>query len=236
LTHLVSNLKKDKVGATTGFRWFFPSNSKSYLTSSWNMASMISILHPRSSFAWGGSTAIKKTFFEKLKIESKWRKGFSDDLILTEAVRKAGYGIKFVPKCIVESPEETDIKRFLLWGTQQFIWVRWYYPLIYFFGFFAALLLQIFIFLGSILLIIGITIPGILMISTAFFEMIYGLTGILVLRRLMNYPKEKFGKILPYAILMPIVFILFTYNLLLSGVKQEIKWGGRYYRKKDALG
>jgi len=236
LTYLVSNLKEKNIGATTGFRWFFPSNFKSYLTSSWNMASMISILHPRSSFAWGGSTAIKKTIFEKLRIESKWIKGFSDDLILTEAVRKAGYKIKFVPRCIVESPEETNIMKFLHWGTQQFIWVRWYYPLIYFIGFFSALLLQVFIILGFILLFTELIIPGILMISTLFFEMVYGLTGIMVFRSLMDYPKEKFGKIIPYAIFMPIVFILFTYNLILSGIKQEIKWGDRYYRKKDALG
>ena len=120
---------------------------------------MISILHPRSSFAWGGSTAITKKIFDKLKIESKWKKGFSDDLILTEVVRKAGYKIKFVPSCIVESPEETDIKKFLFWGTQQFVWVKWYYPSIYFFGFFAAFLLQIFIVLGFILLLTGFILP-----------------------------------------------------------------------------
>jgi len=235
LTNLVAHLSENNVGATTGFRWFFPSDLKSSLISSWNMASMTSLFHPLSNYAWGGSTAIKKTLFEKLKIESKWKKGFSDDLILTEAVKKAGYKIKFVPQCIVESPAETDIKKFLKWGTQQFTWVRWYNPFIWFFGFCGMLLLQALIPLGFILIIIGFTIPGILMVSVIFFEMICGLTEILVLRRLMCYPKEKFGKITPYALLMPFVYMLFAYSLILSSIKQEIKWCGNYYRKKDAL-
>jgi len=235
LASLVAYLSEDNVGATTGFRWFFPSDLKSSLISTWNMASMASLFHPISNCAWGGSTAIKKTLFEKLKIESKWRTGFSDDMILTEAVKKAGYIIKLVPRCIVESPAETDIKKFLKWGTQQFTWVRWYNPFIWFFSFCGMLLLQVLIILGFILIITGFTIPGILMISTIFFEMIYGLTGFLVLRRLMCYPREKFGMITPYIFLMPIVWILFAYNLFLSGVKQEIEWGGKYYRKTDAL-
>ena len=235
LTNLVAHLSENNVGATTGFRWFFPSDLKSSLISTWNMASMISLFHSLSNYAWGGSTAIKKTLFEKLKIESKWKKGFSDDLILTEAVKKAGYKIKFIPQCIVESPAETSIKKFLQWGTQQFTWVRWYNPFIWFFGFCGMLLLQALIPLGFILIIIGFTIPGILMVSVIFFEMICGFTEILVLRRLMCYPKEKFGKITPYALLMPFVYMLFAYSLILSSIKQEIKWCGKYYRKKDAL-
>ena len=235
LTCLITYLSEDKIGATTGFRWFFPSNLKSSLISTWNMASTVSLIHPISNYAWGGSTAIKKTLFEKLEIESKWKKGFSDDLILTEAVKKAGYKIKFLPQCIVESPTETRIKKYLKWTTQQFTWVRWYYPSIWFFGFCGMLLIQAAIIAGFILLILGFTIPGILMISTIFFEMLYGLAGILTLRKLMHYPKEKFGAITPYFILMPIVCLLYTYDLFLSSFKKEIKWGGRSYRKEDAL-
>jgi cellulose synthase/poly-beta-1,6-N-acetylglucosamine synthase-like glycosyltransferase len=235
LASLVTSLSDENVGATTGFRWFFPSNLKSSLISAWNMASMITLLHPISTFAWGGSTAIKKTFFKKLNIESKWKKGFSDDLILTEAVKKSGYKIKFVPNCVLESPIETDIKKFLDWGTQQITWVRWYYPLIWFIGCIGMLLSQVIIILGFILIFTGFMVPGIIMIALIIFEMFYGMTGFLVMKKLMCYPRYKFGSIIPYALLMPIVFILYSYNLLLSSFKQEIKWGGRYYSKKEAL-
>jgi ceramide glucosyltransferase len=235
LAFLVAGLSEKKVGATTGFRWFFPHDRKTALISTWNMTSMTSLFHPLSNCAWGGSTAIKKSLFDRLPIESKWRKGFSDDLILTEVVKKAGCIIKFVPSCIVESPAEKDIKKFLNWGTQQFTWVRWYNPVLWFFSFCGMVLLQFIMLLGVILLFTGYVLPGLLMVSPLVIEMIYGLVGILTLRRLMQYPREKFGSVAPYFFMMPIINILFAYNLILSSVKKEIKWGGKYYSKKDAL-
>jgi hypothetical protein len=196
---------------------------------------MTSLFLPQSNWAWGGSTAIRKTLFEQLHIEARWRNGFSDDLILTDAVKKAGYRIKFVPSCLVESPAETDITRFLAWGTSQFTWVRWYSPFIWFCSLCGMILLQLFIILGCVLLITGYILPGLLLISPILSEMIFGFVGFLTLRRFMCYSKEHFGHITPYVVLMPFVCILFTYNLLLSGVTQEIKWCGKSYRKKDAL-
>ena len=235
LAFLVAGLSEDKVGATTGFRWFFPRDRTTALISAWNMASMASLFHPMSNCAWGGSTAIKKELFDRLEIASKWRKGFSDDLILTEVVKKAGYIILFVPSCILESPAETDIKKFMNWGTQQFTWVRWYNPVLWFFSFVGMAILQFIMLLGAILLFTSYWIPGLLMVSPLVFEMIYGLVGILTLRSLMKYPAEKFGSVAPYLLLMPYINILFAYNLLLSSVKKEIKWGGKSYSKKDAL-
>jgi cellulose synthase/poly-beta-1,6-N-acetylglucosamine synthase-like glycosyltransferase len=235
LTNLVAGLSEKNIGAATGFRWFFPHNLKTSLISAWNMASMTSLFLPQSNWAWGGSTAIRKNLFEQLHIEARWKNGFSDDLILTDAVKKAGYRIKFVPSCLVESPAETDITKFLHWGTSQFTWVRWYNPVIWFCSLCGMILLQMFIILGCILLITGYTLPGLLLISPILSEMIFGFVGFLTLRRFMCYPKEQFGSITPYVVLMPFVCILFTYNLLLSGVTQEIKWCGKSYRKKDAL-
>jgi ceramide glucosyltransferase len=235
LTHLVAGLSDEKVGATTGFRWFFPINLKTALISTWNMAGMTSLYHPLSNFAWGGSTAIKKTVFDSLQIESKWRMGFSDDLILTAVVKKAGYRIQFVPSCVSESPVETEIRKFLDWGTGQFTWVRWYSPIIWILSFIGMGIFQFLILFGFILLFTGFTIPGLLLISPLILETIFGFIGFRVLRNLMRYPKEKFGSAAPYAFFMPIVNILFSYNMLLSSVKQKIKWGGKYYSKRDTL-
>jgi ceramide glucosyltransferase len=235
LASLVTGLSDEKVGATSGFRWFFPRDRTTALISVWNMTSMASLFHPMSNCAWGGSTAIKKELFDRLPIESKWRKGFSDDLILTEVVKKAGYIIEFVPSCILESPAETDIKKFMHWGTQQFTWVRWYNPALWFFSFIGMAVLQFIMLLGVILLSMGYWIPGLLMVSPLVFEMMFGLVGFLTLRSLMKYPREKFGSAAPYFLLMPYINILFAYNLLLSSVKKEIKWSGKYYTKKDAL-
>ena len=233
LVNLVAPLNANNIGATTGFRWYFPIDLKTSLIAAWNMATIPALYHQISNYTWGGSTAIKKSLFDRLGIENKWRTGFSDDLILTQVVKKAGYTIKFVPQSIVESPEDTDISTFLKWGTQQFAWMRWYTPFTYYFTLIGFLFLQVNIVLGIAALGLGYTIPGILMISTIFLEMIYGATGIYTLRRVMKYPKEKFGKTSLYILLMPLAFLFFTYNYLISSVKTEIKWGDRLYRKTD---
>jgi ceramide glucosyltransferase len=235
LRHLVAGLSNKKVGATTGFRWFFPTNLKTALISTWSMAAMTSLYHPLSNFAWGGSTAIKKTLFESLQIESKWRHGFSDDLILTAEVKKAGYQIRFIPSCVSESPVETNLKQFLDWATGQFTWVRWYSPVIWVLSFIGMCVFQVLILFGFILLFIGYTLPGLLMISPLLLELLFGLLGFFVLRSLMKYPKEKFGSVAPYVFFMPMVNILFSYNMLLSSVKKKIKWGGKYYTKEEML-
>jgi cellulose synthase/poly-beta-1,6-N-acetylglucosamine synthase-like glycosyltransferase len=235
LAHLVAGLSKEKVGATTGFRWFFPDNLTTALISVWNMTSMATLFHPLTNCTWGGSTAIKRTLFESLQIESKWKRGFSDDLILTEAVKKAGYIIQFVPSCISESPVETQLTKFLRWGTGQFTWVRWYNPVIWFSSFVGMVLLQLIILLGILLLFFGYLTPGLLMVSPLFFEMVYGGVGFFVLRALMRYPKERFGSPVPYILLMPLINVLFAYHMIHSGVKRRIKWAGKYYTKRDAL-
>jgi len=235
LAHLVAGLSGETVGATTGFRWFFPYNLTTALISTWNMASMTSLYHPLSNCAWGGSTAIKKTLFDSLQIESKWKTGFSDDLILTRVVKNAGYIISFVPSCISESPVETNLKKFLGWATGQFTWVRWYSPVIWFLSLGGMAIFQFLILFGFVLLGAGYFLPGLLMISPLPLELVFGCTGFVVLRRLMRYPKEKFGSAFPYIFLMPLINILYTYNMILSGVKQKIKWGGKYYTKKEAL-
>jgi ceramide glucosyltransferase len=235
LRHLVAGLSERNIGATTGFRWFFPTSLKTALISTWSMAAMTSLYHPLSNFAWGGSTAIKKTVFDSLQIESKWRQGFSDDLILTAVVKKAGYQIRFIPSCVSESSVETDLKKFLDWGTGQFTWVRWYSPVIWILSFIGMGVFQLLILLGFILLFIGYILPGLLMISPLILELVFGLLGFFVLRSLMGYPKERFGSVIPYVFFMPLVNILFSYNMLLSSVKQKIKWGGKYYTKKEML-
>jgi cellulose synthase/poly-beta-1,6-N-acetylglucosamine synthase-like glycosyltransferase len=231
LSHLTSPLQDKKVGATTGYRWFFPYNVKSLLLSTWNMAGSASLFYPMLNFAWGGSTAITRALFHELDIETRWKNGYSDDLILTKAVKKAGYQVRFIPQCIVESPIDDTISSFIRWGTRQFMWVRWYYPSAWALSFVGSVGVKLITCLGLFLLITGFTFPGILMISTIFLEMICGWQAITTLKKTMLYPEEKFGSTFYYAAMMPIAFFILAYNNLVSCFKKEIKWGGRIYRK-----
>ncbi len=234
LENLVAYLSEENIGATTGFRWYFPTNLKTSLIATWNMATISSLYLSISNYTWGGSTAISRKLFENLSIAQHWQTGFSDDLILTQIVKKNGYNIKFVPQSIVESPEETTITKFLKWGTQQFTWMRWYYPFTYYITFIGFIIMEINIAIGFIALIYSYTLPGVLLLLTLLMQMIYGITGIITLQKLSTYPKKKFGRTGLYPLLMPLVFLFFTYNYLVSSVKREIIWTGTRYRKKDS--
>jgi len=231
LKNLIYPLENPTIGASTGYRWYFPTNLKTQLISAWNMASIALMFNPRYNFTWGGSTAIRLSIFNQLDIKTKWKTAFSDDLVLTNALKNAGYKIYFQPKCIIESLPETSIKKFLGWGTRQYTWIRWYYLNVWLSSFIGLVGLKILTILGIILIIIGQYIPGLIMISTIFFEMIYGWQGINIMQKTMEYPKQRFSSKASYALMTPIVFFMIAYNMLASSIKQQISWAGRIYKK-----
>ena len=231
LRYLVSYLKEDEIGATTGYRWYSPHDLTSLLLSTWNSTCISSLFSHRVNFTWGGSTAISKKLFDELHIANKWRRGLSDDLILSKAVKDAGYKIKFVPECIVESYGEESIRKFMKWGTRQFTMVRWYYPSLWITSFIIVAGLKFLNFLGLFLLLIGFTLPGVLLISTIFLDMIVGWQRHITFKKIMCYPKEKFGSTLAYIGITPIVYFLIAYNIISSLLKNEIEWEGRRYQK-----
>jgi ceramide glucosyltransferase len=231
LWNIVTPLQDESIGAATGYRWYFPTNWKTLLISAWNMASIVFMFYPSYTFAWGGSMAIRKKVFDALDIKEKWKTAFSDDLILTISVKKAGYKIYLQSKCIMESPPETHIRSFLRWGTRQYTWVRWYYPVFWIGSFVGFIGAQVVIFLGLLLLLFGYYLPGFLLCSMLLFEILYGWLGITILPKTMIYPKERYPSKIGYALLTPIVFLLLAQNAFASAITQEIQWAGRTYRK-----
>ncbi len=235
LRYLVGYLDEKDIGATTGYRWYFPHNIKSYLISTWNLASVLPFFFPMFNYTWGGSTAIKKSVFDTLAVTDRWRKGFADDLILTETLKKAGYIIKFVPKCLIENSAGDDTGNFLKWGTRQFTWVKWYYPREWTISFLRVVGVKVLIFIGIVLLLFGYTLPGLLMISSFFLDMISGWQAITTVKKLMFYPKKRIDSSLTYTLLMPFALFVISYNYIASAIAKEVIWCGRKYSKKEAL-
>jgi ceramide glucosyltransferase len=231
LPYLLAGLTAKDVGATTGYRWYFPHDLKSLLISSWNMILSISLFYKSYNYAWGGSMAITRELFTKLQIETAWKTGFSDDLILTKRVRNAGYTIQFIPQCISESPVDGTLKQLITWGSRQVTWVRWYYPSIWMISVIGAVGLKIVTLLGIVALIFGLTLPGVLMISTILFEIIIGGVAHSTLMKVMRYPKKQFSSSIAYAVVAPLVFFIVAYNNFISIFKKKITWGGRIYKK-----
>jgi len=235
LQNLVAPLQDETIGATTGYLWYFPTNWKTLLVSTWMMISIVFNFFPRLTWAWGGSTAIQKNIFEKLHIKEKWKTAIVDDVVLTAAVKKAGYAIYFQPKCIMESPPETSIRSFMQWGTKQCTWLRWYRPvfwLVAFCGFVGAPIIALGLFF---LLLFGYYIPGILLGSLILGEILSGWLVIHILPKTMVYPKERYSKKIGYALMTPLAFLLNAQNIFASAITQEVQWAGRSYRKPKNL-
>lgn len=230
IRHLVAPLNIEKIGATTGYRWYFIHSLRSLLLSSWNACTAASLFIDKFNFVWGGSTAIRKELFDRLDIKNKWKKSFSDDLILSRIVKENDYSIQFVPESMVECYEEKNLYEIINWGTTQNVWIKWYYPKLWRISFLYAAVFKFLNILGIIVLIDGFAIPGLLMLSPVFLDIIKGWQQFVTFRELMLYPKERFGSAFAYAIISPIASFLLAYNLVTSFFKREIEWKGNVYR------
>ncbi|MGZ4894229.1 MAG: glycosyltransferase [Halobacteriota archaeon] len=231
LRNLVSPLQDETIGATTGYRWYFSTNWKTLLFSTWNMLSIVGNFYPSPAWAWGGSTAMRKDVFEKLHIKEAWKTAISDGNVLSAAVKKAGYTIYFQTECIMESPPETSVRRFMRWGTRQFTWLRWYHPLLWL-ATLTAFVGTVVIELGlASLLFVGSYISGVLLCSLILFQILFGLSGIYLIPKNMVYPKERYSSKIDYALITPVVFLLVAQSIAVSAITREIQWAGRSYRK-----
>lgn len=155
LTHLVRPLADPHVGVSTGYRWYMPVEGDfwSAVCSVWNMTTANVLFDQRFAFAWGGSMAIRKQTFEALDIAGAWEHGLSDDMILTQAVKRAGYRVEFVPRSLVVSTEAITWPALIAWMSRQLTivrvydpqlwnmaaWPHWAFTAIFFLGFFLVL-------------------------------------------------------------------------------------------------
>ena len=232
LCSLVMPLQDETVGTATSYRWYFPSNLKSYVISAWNASSTI-LLFSRFNCTWGGSTAIRKKLFDALDIMSRWRTGFSDDLIMTKVVKNAGYKIIMVPQSIAESHTGDNIRAFIGWGTRQFTWIQWYHPFFRIFSLISLLGLTLFIGLGVFLILFGFFVPALILVLCMFLLIIYGWQTFTTMRTLMRYPREKFGSSFVFSLTMPVSLRFVYYNVLVSCFRHSLQWQGRWYKLSD---
>ena len=136
LVRIVHPLRKDKVGVTTGYRWFIPQkNNLATLTLSVINAKIAQLLGSyRFNQAWGGSMAVRVEVFRQLGVEQMWANSICDDLTLSRAVRNEGKKIEFVPACLVASYEQTNWQDFFRFARRQFVITRVTTPRTWWFG------------------------------------------------------------------------------------------------------
>ncbi len=122
LRNIVAPLQDQEIGATTGYRWFISENPtfSSELRSVWN-ASIASALGPntKTNFCWGGSMAIRRDSFDRLKIRERWAGTLSDDFALTRTLTAAKLPIVFVPQALTASVENCSFRHMIEFTTRQ---------------------------------------------------------------------------------------------------------------------
>ena len=136
LAHISHPLRKDKNGASSGYRCFIPQNNNtaSIALSSLNAKVCQLLGNTPFNLAWGGSMAIRVDNFREFDLERIWQKALSDDLSLSRAVRRHHRKMVFVPGCMIASFQTTTWKELLEFSRRQFIITRIYSPLMWVFA------------------------------------------------------------------------------------------------------
>jgi len=251
LRNLVSPLKNGRMGACTGYRWFFPKsgNFPSVLRAAWN-GSVATLLRDHDhNFAWGGSMAIRRSTFDQARVLSHWNHSISDDYSLTRALKNAALKIHYEPRCLIASHGDCSWRELLEWSTRQILITKLYSPRLW-----QLALVSQFLFLigwwwgmGRLILSLMRSPGGSLTHSYAgvwHLGVIMGLIylfgvmrGFLHLRTVsLIFPNQK-GSIIRhwwgYALLGPLVSTLMAYNLLVSLTTSTLEWRGVCYEVKS---
>jgi cellulose synthase/poly-beta-1,6-N-acetylglucosamine synthase-like glycosyltransferase len=138
---LIWALRRPKCGVATGYRWFVPTQDNLATLALSAVNASIAQLLGNSCFnhAWGGSMAIRREDFQRLGLLETWRTTLSDDLSLTQAVKKDGKSVIFVPGCLGASCESTTWPGLYEFCRRQFLITRVYAPRTWLLGLLSSL-------------------------------------------------------------------------------------------------
>jgi len=237
LRHLVAPLADETLGASTGYRWFIPSRGiASRLRGVWN-ASVASALgsDTAKNFCWGGSTAIRRTTFEKLNVSERWRGTVSDDFTITRVLKEAKLPIHFTPNCLVASVGDCDFRELFEFTTRQIKITRVYASHLWLPLLLGSALFAI-VFIGGIILLILSRSPVLLLALLLIFTL--GATKSFIRWRAITIPLNRYRSslnrdVFAHIFLWPFASLLYLYNAIIAGFSQRITWRGITYELKS---
>lgn len=242
LRSLVSPLADSNVGAATGYRWFMPvaGGLASHLRSVWN-ASIASALgeNVQRNFCWGGSTAIRRSVFEELKIRDHWRGSVSDDFTMTRVLQQSRLPVQFVPMCLVPSFEDTSVRELLTFTNRQLQITRVYAPHLWKPLFIGSVIFNLTFFAGLGIVIASLVAndPAYLAITLWIIIFILGVlkSGIrfrAVSEVMLKQSHQLRGR-LAHMLLWPLASLLQLVNCIVAASSQRIVWRGITYQLKS---
>jgi ceramide glucosyltransferase len=244
LRRLVAPLHDEGIGAATGYRWFIPVNGgfASQLRSVWN-ASIASALGERDdkNFCWGGSTAIRKSTFDRLNILERWRGTVSDDFTLTRVLQQAKLPIHFVPACLVPSIGDCTARELIEFTNRQLKITRTYAahlwkPLLIgsllfcavFFGGLVLSIVRAILGMSYVLPLAGVVLIYLLGAAKAYVRLRA------VASSLASYKKQLSRSLPAHLLLWPLASMLYLFNAVAAAFSRRITWRGITYELKSA--
>ncbi len=242
---LVGPLEDSALTVSTGFRWYLPGPSfVSQLRAAWDTSIATYMGDHNHNFAWGGSMAIRRTEFERCNINAAWQRTVSDDYALTDAVRRAGGVIRFEPRCLLASHEDSSLGNFLRWTNRQIIITRVYAAHLWRMGLLACLNYCLTFLVGFLLIARSLlerpmqggaagSVAGVLILIQ-----LLGMAKGMIRQQVaaMKFP-EKRGSLARYGScywrLAPLVPWVMAYNFITAGFTRRIEWSGVQYELRS---
>jgi len=243
LRQLVAPLADETLGASSGYRWFVPQRGglASRMRSVWN-ASVASALGAdrQKNFVWGGSTAIRRTVFDKLNIRERWKGSVSDDFTVTNIIKEAKLPIHFTPHCLVASVGDCDLSELFEFTTRQIKITRVYAPQLWKPLLLGCALFTIVFFGGIVLLLTRIAMGLPWLILFLVLCVVFALGAVKAVMRLQvvgiplsGYKHELRQDLLAHFFLWPVASLIYFYNAIVAGFSRRITWRGITYELKS---
>ena len=244
LASLVAPLQDPATGAATGYRWFVPVKGglASHLRSVWN-SSIASALGAaeKKNFCWGGSTAIRRETFERIKVTEHWRGTVSDDFAMTAALNAAGLPIKFVPQCLTPSFEDCTLHELFEFTNRQMKITRAYAAHLWK-GVLTGSALFALTFVGGLALVTTRALMGLSFATPLFLLAVIFVMGAMkahlrlaaVRLAIPDARLRSLGTTLAHLTMWPLASLLYLYNSLAAAVSRRILWRGITYELKSA--
>jgi cellulose synthase/poly-beta-1,6-N-acetylglucosamine synthase-like glycosyltransferase len=239
LADLVAPLEDDSVGATTGFRWYFPSRGGfwSHVESTWNASGSNLMFNEHYNFPWGGAMAIRTEKMKAIDLQTVWTDAISDDLSLNSALRKQGYRTIFLPQCTVATHNRATVRSFFIWAKRQIALTRAFNRPLWRYGLAAYAFFSILVILALASLAAGLLsspnwfIPSALLLTPSILGILRSSQRITSFKRAMPGHAQEFEKNrVADSIASLIVPWIMTYCIIKSARMNEIEWRGRKYK------
>jgi glycosyltransferase involved in cell wall biosynthesis len=238
LKDIVDPLWDPWVGATTGFRWYFPVGGFwSHVESAWNASGTNLMFDERYSFPWGGAMAILTQKLKEIDIRRVWEGAISDDLSLNAALRDHNYRTIFLPQCTVATYNQANMRSFLKWATRQVALTKAFNRRLWTYGSAAYAFFTAVAALGVVSLTVGLIsskvwlLPAVLLFAPSILGVFRSNKRITTFKRAMpefaaDFDRNRWVD----SVASLIVPWVMTYCIFKSVRMTEIDWQGRKYK------